>query len=99
MTPNDIKKAVREATGNGFMSDVKLAIVEALEPLFEKINKHDLRIKALEVKDGVCKNHEEMVKRTHKAFFNNWVVHVQWFAITVLVGSVVWLLKCKQAGM
>ena len=94
MTPREIEKAVRAAVGNGFMSEVKLAIVEALEPIFNKMNNHDSRIKALEVKEGgVCVHHEEMNKKTHKAFANNWIMHAQWFVITILVGIVAYMIR------
>ena len=93
MDEKTIKKIVREAVGNGFMSEVKLAIIEALKPLIDNINNHSERIKSLEVQGGKCANHETMVEKINKASFNAWVVHVQWFAITVLVGCLAYTLR------
>ena len=93
MTDVEIKKIIKDTISNGLMDKVKLAVIDALNPLIIKMNDHADRIKSLEVQGGKCEQHDCMMNKINKANFNTWIVHVQWFAITVLVGIVAWILK------
>ena len=104
MTDAEIKKAIKETLQNGFvngvMDKVKLAINESLKPITDILNSHENRINVVEKTDYFCEHHKENTKmlNEHETILkgskaNCWIMHAQWFVITVLVGLVAYMLR------
>ena len=89
----DFIQEIKKVLNNGIMDKMKIAMTEALEPFRKEMNEHTTRINSLEVKGGTCANHEKISEKINKANYNVWVIHAQWFVITVLAATVAWVIR------